>query len=250
MDSGGEATRHDAGEGHGLAGATPRRGAVTAHVALPDPKPAAAAGGRRPLRRARPLRRLFDRLIARSSLVPNDPVLDVRRFPWTQALRENWQAIRDEACAAARAPVGPGRSFTLHGHGHCVQQNRDRCPATARLVAAIPGLDSACFSLLAPGAHIPAHRGVTKGLITCHLGLVVPRDGDARMRLGDRVVRWAEGETLVFDDSYDHEVWNDTGGSRLVLLIRFRRPLKQPGKWLADRFLARLRGDRLVVRQF
>ncbi|MGC6727993.1 aspartyl/asparaginyl beta-hydroxylase domain-containing protein, partial [Escherichia coli] len=89
-----------------------------------------------------------------------------------------------------------------------VDENLARCPHTSQLIEQIPGLNSAIFSILAPGTHIPAHRGVTKGLITCHLGLVVPRDGDVRMRIGNRTVRWAEGETLVFDDTYDHEVWN------------------------------------------
>ena len=118
-----------------------------------------------------------------------------------------------------------------------IDENADRCPRTAAVVEAIPGLNSAFFSILAPGTHIPDHRGVTKGLITCHLGLVVPRDGDVRMRVDDRVVRWAEGETLVFDDTYHHEVWDDTTGTRVVLLIQVERPLRQPGKWFADFFM-------------
>ena len=101
-------------------------------------------------------------------------------------------------------------------------------------------------TILAPGTHIPDHRGVSKGLITCHLGLIVPRDGDVRMRVGDRVVRWAEGETLVFDDTYRHEVWNETGGSRVVLLIQFERPLRRPGKWCADLFLGIARRSAFV----
>ncbi|MBQ1498442.1 MAG: aspartyl/asparaginyl beta-hydroxylase domain-containing protein [Sphingomonas sp.] len=210
------------------------------------------------------LRGVFDRFIARFSLVPNDPVLDVRDFAWTEALRANWQAIRAEAIAAALAPhlapslsvispdhraiapVNKWRSYFLYGYGYFVRENLDRCPETARLVEAIPGLNSAFFSILAPGTHIPAHRGVTKGLITCHLGLIVPRDGDARMRVGDRILRWAEGETLVFDDTYDHEVWNDTSGTRVVLLVQFRRPLRQPGRWFVDRFLAWIRGSAFV----
>lgn len=210
------------------------------------------------------LRGLFDRFIARSSLVPDAPVLDVRDFPWTEALRADWQAIREEARAAALArrpapslseispdhraiaPAGKWRSFFLYGYGYSVQENLDRCPATTRLVEAIPGLNSAFFSILAPGTHLPAHRGVTKGLITCHLGLIVPRDGDARMRVGDRIVRWAEGETLVFDDTYDHELWNDTRSTCVVLLIQFRRPLRQPGRWFVDRFLAWIRGSAFV----
>ena len=111
---------------------------------------------------------------------------------------------------------------------------------------AIPGLNSAFFSILAPGTHIPDHRGVTKGLITCHLGLIVPRDGDVRMRVHDRIVRWAEGETLVFDDTYQHEVWNETNGTRVVLLIQFERPLRQPGKWFADLFMGFVRRSAFV----
>jgi beta-hydroxylase len=201
------------------------------------------------------LRGLFDRLIASSSLVSNDPVLDVRDFAWTQNLRANWQAIRDEAIAVALrgdaspslatispdhraiAEVDKWRSFFLWGYGYRIDDNADRCPRTAALVEQIPGLNSAFFSILAPGTHIPEHRGVTKGLITCHLGLIVPRDGDVRMRVHDRVVRWAEGETLVFDDTYQHEVWNDTSGTRVVLLVQFERALRQPGRWIADAFL-------------
>ncbi len=210
------------------------------------------------------LRGVFDRLIASSSLVPNDPVLDMRLFPWTQMLRENWQAIRVEAEGVAlrrhaapslsiispdhRAIAAPEmwRSFFLWGYGYRIDENADRCPVTAALVERIPGLNSAFFSILAPGTHIPEHRGVTKGLITCHLGLMVPRDGDVRMRVRDRVVRWAEGETLVFDDTYRHEVWNDTGGTRVVLLIQVARPLRAPGKWVADLFLRGIRRTAFV----
>ena len=201
------------------------------------------------------LRGVFDRLIAGSSLVSNDPVLDVRDFAWTQALRADWEAIRDEARAVALvghaapslatispdhraiAEVDKWRSYFLWGYGYPIDDNLSRCPRTKAAIEAIPGLNSAFFSILAPGTHIPDHRGVTKGLITCHLGLIVPRDGDVRMRVGDRIVRWAEGETLVFDDTYRHEVWNDTDGTRVVLLIQVERPLRQPGKWFADLFL-------------
>lgn len=210
------------------------------------------------------LRGVFDRLIASSSLVPNDPVLDVRAFGWTQLLRDNWETIREEATVVALhgeaspslatispdhrsiAKVNMWRSFFLWGYSYRIDDNADRCPKTTALVEQIPGLNSAFFSILAPGTHIPAHRGVTKGLITCHLGLIVPRDGDVRMRVDNRIVRWAEGETLVFDDTYDHEVWNDTSGTRVVLLVQFERPLRNPGKWFADFFLGFVRRSAFV----
>jgi beta-hydroxylase len=226
---------------------------------------AESATAKRPLliRMGKRLRGVFDSLIASSSLVSNDPVLDVRDFAWTQVLRENWQAIREEAVAAAlgngspslasispdHRGIAPGdqwRSFFLWGYGYSVDENLAACPVTSATVAKIPNLNSAFFSILAPGTHIPAHRGVTKGLITCHLGLIVPRDGDVRMRVDDRVLRWAEGETLIFDDTYDHEVWNDTANTRVVLLIQFRRPLRHPGKWVADTFLGAIRRTAFV----
>ncbi len=217
-----------------------------------------------PVRVGKQLRGTFDRLIAGSSLVANSPVLDVRDFAWTALLRDHWQAILAEARAVALAgeaapslatispdhraiaEVGKWRSYFLWGYGYRIDDNLTRCPRTRDVLARVPGLATAFFSILAPGTHIPPHRGVSKGLITCHLALIVPRDGDVRMRVGDRIVRWSEGETLVFDDTYDHEVWNDSDGTRVVLLIQFERPLRRPGKWVADLFLGAVRRSAFV----
>jgi len=111
----------------------------------------------------------------------------------------------------------------------------------------VPGLNSAFFSILAPGTHIPAHFGVTKGLVTCHLGLVVPFGNTCRMRVGEEIVTWAEGETLVFDDTYQHEVWNDTDETRIVLLVQFRRPLRFPGSLFAALFIWGIRNSSFVA---
>lgn len=210
------------------------------------------------------LRGLFDRLIGASSRVPTAPVLDSKLFSWTQLLIDNWEAIRDEARAAALvgqaapplAAISPDhrgiaekdswRSYFIYGYGYGIEENMRRCPRTTEVVERIPGLNSAFFSILAPGTHIPDHRGVTKGLITCHLGLIVPEDGDIRMRVHDQMLRWGEGEVLVFDDTYRHEVWNDSAGTRVVLLIQFERPLGQPGKWFSDLFLGFVRRSAFV----
>ena len=227
-----------------------------APVANPAPARLASSPPKRPLsvRIGKKLRRKADALIERSSLVSNAPVLDAHDFGWTRVLRDNWQTILDEARAVLEhpeavplldevssdhkriAPPGKWRSFFLRGYGCDIADNMARCPRTTALVRQIPGLNSAFFSILAPGAHILPHRGVTKGLVTCHLGLVVP-DGNVRMRVDREVVHWAEGEALLFDDTYEHEVWNDTDETRVVLLVQFARPLRSPGKWLADLFL-------------
>ena len=66
------------------------------------------------------------------------------------------------------------------------------------------------------------------------------------MLVGDRFVRWTEGETLVFDDTHTHEVWNDTDRTRIVLLIQFERPLRQPGRMIAWLFLWLVRHSAFV----
>lgn len=201
------------------------------------------------------LRPMVNSAVARSSDVPNDPVLDSDCFPFTADLRAHWQDIRDEAAAVARniddvpsldeispdhqgiAPAGMWRSFFLHGYGYPVIENLARCPRTAEVVARIPGLNSAFFSILKPGTHIPDHCGVTKGLITCHLGLSIPKFGDCRMRVDDQIVRWREEEVLVFDDTYHHEVWNDSEETRVILLIQIKRPARFPGNMIGGMFL-------------
>ncbi|MGA0531930.1 aspartyl/asparaginyl beta-hydroxylase domain-containing protein [Hansschlegelia sp. KR7-227] len=210
------------------------------------------------------LRPWFDEMLAKSSLVGNPPVFDAAAFPFTAELCANWEAIRAEAAAVlAREdiPVLPDispdhgrlgadrkwRSFFLYGYGYKVDANCEKCPRTAELVATVPGLNSAFFSILAPGARIPRHRGVTKSLITCHLGLFVPKDRMAvRMAVDDQMTHWREGECLVFDDTYFHEVWNETDETRVILLVQFRRPLRQPGKAIADAFMAAVRRSPFV----
>jgi len=114
-------------------------------------------------------------------------------------------------------------------------------------VADIPGLNSAFFSILAPGAHIPRHRGVTKALLTAHLGLVVPEERQrCRMQVDEEIVTWREGETLIFDDTFHHEVWNDTNELRAVLLIQFRRPVGLLGRLVGGLFLLGIRHSRFV----
>ncbi len=229
------------------------------------PSPPANPLPRRPflVRVGKKLRRSVDRIVEKSSLVPNDPVLDAEEFPWTETLRAHWREIRDEALSVARnpdavpalnrispdhariAPTESWRSFFLVGYGARIERNIMRCPRTMAVLERVPGLNSGFFSILKPGTHIPRHRGVTKGLMTCHLGLQVP-PGRLRMQVGDRTVSWREGETLLFDDTWPHEVWNETDGTRIVLLVQFERPLRQPGRAVAAAFLAGIRRSPFV----
>lgn len=211
------------------------------------------------------MRHRIGAVIARSSRVGDKPVYDPRLFAWTAELESRWPEIRAEVeTLLAReeaippladispdhrriAPPGKWKSFFLWGYGYRNEENIARCPKTAAAVASIPGLNSAFFSILAPGAHIPRHRGVTKAILTAHLGLIVPkRRSRCRMQVEDEMLRWDEGRMLVFDDTYYHEVWNDTDEQRVILLVQFRRPTGLIGRLVGGLFLAAVRRSRFV----
>jgi aspartyl/asparaginyl beta-hydroxylase (cupin superfamily) len=78
------------------------------------------------------------------------------------------------------------------------------------------------FSLLRPGTRIPAHSGVHNTRLTCHLPLIVP--ADCGFRVGNEVRQWSEGKLLVFDDTIEHEAWNESGEDRVVLIFDIARP--------------------------
>jgi beta-hydroxylase len=217
------------------------------------------------LRIGKRLRHRISALIARSSKIGDAPVYDPRLFPWTAALELRWPEIGAELDRLLAyqegipplaeispdhrriAPPGKWKSFFLYGYGYRNEENCARCPLTAALVSAIPGLNSAFFSILLPGAHIPRHRGVTKAILTAHLGLLVPARREAcRMQVGEEMLAWEAGKLLVFDDTFRHEVWNDADEPRIVLLIQFRRPARLLGHLVGSLFLAGIRHSRFV----
>jgi aspartate beta-hydroxylase len=81
---------------------------------------------------------------------------------------------------------------------------------------------TAQFSALRAGAHIPPHCGVSNVFLTSHLGLIVPQG--CRIRVGNEKCSWTEGRGFVFDDSFEHEVWNEGDSMRIVLIARFYHP--------------------------
>lgn len=165
-------------------------------------------------------------------------------FPWTRALESQWREARAELDGLleerARIPNFQDVSeeqraitrdagwkvFVFHVFGRRVERNAARCPRTTAMLEAIPDLRNAMFSILAPGKHIPPHRGIYAGLLRYHLGLKVPREASrCRITVHGEERTWREGETLLFDDSFEHSVRNDTEEERVVLFADFVRPL-------------------------
>lgn len=207
-----------------------------------------------PSRRHSPVRKLASRilwgvesLIARASLVGNPPIFDPKDFPWAQTLEEHTPVIRQELEQIMQQPeLLPNfqeissdqiaitrddgwKTYFLYGMGYKAERNCARCPETSRLIEQVPGMKTAFFSILSPGKHIPPHRGLYKGFLRYHLALIVPEPKDACwIRVDNQIAHWEEGKSLMFDDTYEHEVRNDTDSTRVVLFMDVVRPLRFP----------------------
>ncbi|PYD51891.1 aspartyl beta-hydroxylase [Komagataeibacter saccharivorans] len=213
------------------------------------------------------IRDRLDAFIMRFSLLPDLAVFDPHIMFWVKELEQNWERIRDEAIRLggeeipSLGDISPDhgriaadrrwRSFFLEGYGYQRQENRARVPVTSALIDRIPNLCTATFSVLEPGCHIPRHRGMTKAMLTYHLALHVPRDREkCWIQIEDHgqmhVHPWSAGKSILFDDTYNHEVWNNTDDTRYVLLIQVRRPCRWPARVLMDIFFTAVRYSRFV----
>jgi aspartate beta-hydroxylase len=98
----------------------------------------------------------------------------------------------------------------------------------AALLDEYPEVLSATFSYLAPGKHIPVHRGPFRGVLRYHIGLSMPRDGKGELGailwIDGAPYRLDDGDTLLWDDTYPHEVLNATDRVRVALLLDVWRP--------------------------
>ncbi len=108
-------------------------------------------------------------------------------------------------------------------NGQQVEANASHCPRTLELLSKLPQPDipgaspNAMFSLLAPRTHIPPHTGVANIRLVAHLALIVP--AGCGFRCGATTCEWHPGEVFVFDDTIEHEAWNDSDELRVVLIF-------------------------------
>jgi len=118
--------------------------------------------------------------------------------------------------------------FMLYAMGETFEANRKRCPQTTAALDEIPHLFQAFFSILDPGKSVPEHCGPYRGYLRYHLGLKVPENNPPSIRVKDQVHTWQEGQSVLFDDSWNHEVINESDDIRVVLIVDFLRPMPQP----------------------
>lgn len=126
--------------------------------------------------------------------------------------------------------------------GPGLEENQAKCPRTCALLDQVPGVMQAFFSILDGGKSIPAHDGPYLGYLRYHLGLRVPSERPPTIRIKDQFHTWQVGKSILFDDSWNHEVTNESNDLRVVLIVDVLRPMSAPAhaiNWLTTKVLAR-----------
>lgn len=184
--------------------------------------------------------------------LPADEFFDRAHFPWMARLEAQTDAIRAEFLAMVERDSGDIRPYVrqdagtpdnkwtaldgsldwgasfLWEYGGRNEAVCAACPQTVAALEALPRADipgrapSAFFSLLKPRSRIPAHTGVTNSRAIIHLPLIVPPG--CFFRVGGETRAWEEGKAFAFDDTIEHEAWNDSDHLRVVLIFDVWNP--------------------------
>ncbi len=120
-------------------------------------------------------------------------------------------------------------AYFLWNQGEANAAHIARCPVTARVLENAPRCrvaaraPTAFYSILDANTKIPAHHGVTNTRCTVHLPLIVPPG--CGFRVGATTREWVPGEAWVFDDTIEHEAWNNSDTPRAILIFDIWNPL-------------------------
>ncbi|HEV8261391.1 MAG TPA: aspartyl/asparaginyl beta-hydroxylase domain-containing protein [Burkholderiales bacterium] len=176
-------------------------------------------------------------------------------FPWLDPIEAATNEIRDEFLEVLKAEEGftpyityaPGvplnqwaelnnsprwSAFHLYKMGKLVEENAAKCPRTMKALEGAPQPDqpgrtpASMFSLLKPRTRIPPHTGVTNVRLVTHLALIIPEG--CGFRVGNETRQWLPGRAWVFDDTIEHEAWNDSEKLRVVLIFDIWHPHLTP----------------------
>lgn len=163
----------------------------------------------------------------------------IDELPDLKVLEENYPVILEELMNLRRNAANgfwvesfPGylspesknkwKVFTFQFFGIKHASNCRLCPETYKALKQIPGLVSADFSYLPAHTQIKPHVGFTKMVLRAHLGLIIPEQ--CGIRVGDQVRGWEPGKVLSFDDSFEHEAWNNSDQDRFILMLDIANP--------------------------
>ena len=163
---------------------------------------------RRIERRFVDIRRELDAVLPRVGEMPRYHELDAKQEAISNADPRFWKVF-----------------FVYLYHEEEALEGRRLCPRTAEVVGSIPGVLNAFFSIMEPGKSVPAHEGPSYHYLRYHLGLRIPENRPPSIRVKDETYTWKTGEGVLFDDSWNHEVINDSDDVRVVLIVDVLRPM-------------------------
>ena len=187
--------------------------------------------------------RTFDFLVA--TFTANKEVLDENDFPFNQMLRDNYPVfLKEYNLMLSQNQLSDGKDFykietDLHQEdnwkaapivlfGYVLKESANTCPETFKIVSQLPGCQAAMFLSLGAGKHVPPHSGIYKGIYRCLLTLQVQENADCWIRVNKQKIYFKTGETVVFDETVEHEVMNASSAPRVVLYLDFYRRLPFP----------------------
>jgi beta-hydroxylase len=200
----------------------------------------------------------YNALVYLFSKVPTRPFLAADDFPDLAPLAADWAVIRDEGLRLAaedKVRVATGDNdlgfhtffkrgwtrFYLRWYGETPASAARECPKTVELLNRFPNVKGAMFALLPPRARLGKHRDPFAGSLRYHLGLATPNSEDCWIEVDGQRRSWREGEVMIFDETFVHEVRNETDKHRLILLCDVERPLQAPmgaiNRWMMRRVM-------------
>jgi len=173
------------------------------------------------------------------SKLDRSPILTPSKelFPNINKLRSAFSLIKEEAMTAFKLskPIKNDlffrhladdgwKRFYIKWYGPPDSLAIKECPNTVKLLESMPEVHLGMFSILMPGSRIPPHYGPTRMCLRYHLGISTPNNEECNIKIGNNKYFWKDNEDVMFDDTYVHEVINNTNSPRIILFLDVERP--------------------------
>mmetsp|Transcript_19377 Transcript_19377/g.47554 ORF Transcript_19377/g.47554 Transcript_19377/m.47554 type:complete len:360 (+) Transcript_19377:143-1222(+) len=168
--------------------------------------------------------------------IPAAPFRDPSLYPFTAELEANYETIKAEFAALREQENDRFQSVTsmnyesgwktlvLFFNGHKIDGfPYHLCPVTTSILEKVPVAGRiAGFNRQAPNSGIPLHSDGNNMWLTCQMGIDVPSDNSAYIRVAEDKAHWENGKAIVYDTTYEHETFNpNTEEDRVVLHVDF-----------------------------
>jgi beta-hydroxylase len=173
------------------------------------------------------------------TLIEKSPILKptIEIFPHVELIRSSFPIIKKEALdiLSSAKPIKNDlffrgiadegwKRFYLKWYGSPDPLALQKCPETVKLIQSIPEVHLAMFSILMPGSKITPHYGPTRMCLRYHLGISTPNSKDCHINVSGNKYFWKDQEDVMFDDTFRHEVVNNTDTPRIILFLDVERP--------------------------